>query len=62
MDPMRSVFCNGTMIIDANQFVWITMGSGIGYFVIGYLFFRSIYNICKKKFIDSREVITAVQV
>ena len=48
MDPIRSVFCNGTMIIDANDFIWITMGCGVGYFVTGYLFFRSIYNLCKK--------------
>ena len=62
MDPIHSVFCNGTMIIDANQFVWITMGSGIGYFVIGYLFFQSIFNMYKRRYVDTREVIPAVQV
>ena len=59
---MRSVFCNGTMIIDANQFVWITMGSGIGYFVIGYLIVQSIFNMCKRRYVDTREVISAIQV
>ena len=62
MDPILSVFCNGTMIIDANQFVWITMGAGVGYFVTGYLLLYSIYNLCRKRFINSHEVIPAVQV
>ena len=62
MDPIRSVFCNGTIILDANDFVWITMGAGVGYFVTGYLFLNSIYNLCRKRFINSQEVIPAIQV
>ena len=49
MDPIRSVFCNGTIILDANDFVWITMGAGVGYFVTGYLLLNSIYNFCKRR-------------
>jgi len=62
MDPIRSVFCNGTMIIDANQFVWITMGAGVGYFVTGYLLLNSIYNLCKRRYFNTSEAIPAIQV
>ena len=62
MDPIRSVFCNGTIILDANDFVWITMGAGVGYFVTGYLLLNSIYNFCRKRFINSQEVIPATHV
>ena len=54
--------CNGTIILDANEFVWITMGAGVGYFVTGYLLLNSIYFFCRKRFINSQEVIPAVQV
>ena len=62
MDPIRSVFCNGTIILDANDFVWITMGAGVGYFVTGYLFLNSIYNLCKRRCFNTSEAIPAIQV
>ena len=62
MDSIKSGFCNDTIIISVNDFVWITMGSGIGYFLICYLIIDAGYNIYKRRWINSQEVIPAVQV
>ena len=41
-DGIESVYCKGDIRISTNDFVWIVMGSGVGYFIIGKLFIRII--------------------
>jgi len=62
MIPLESVLCNSTIVIDANDFIWITMGCGVGYFVVGYLCIKSIYSQCRTRYIENQIVIPAVQV
>ena len=63
-DGIESVFCKGDIRISTNDFVWIVMGSGVGYFIIGKLFIRNIYEKCKGRYTTNRneEVVIAHQV
>ena len=63
-DGIESVFCKGDIRISTNDFVWIVMGSGVGYFIIGKLFIRNIYTKCKERYTTNRneEVVIAHQV
>ena len=63
-DGIESVFCKGDIRISTNDFVWIVMGSGVGYFIIGKLFISNIYNKCKERYMNNEdeEVVIAHQV
>ena len=62
MHHLISIYCNNTIVISTNDFIWIIMGSGIGYFVIGYLCIRSMSNYYKRRYVFSQTVIAAVHV
>ena len=63
-DGIESVFCGGEVRISTNDFVWIVMGSGVGYFIIGKLFIRIIYKKCKERYMNNEdeEIVMAQQV
>ena len=44
MNDKLSVFCDGTIVINLNHFIWITMMSGVGLYLTG---FYSVYYLCK---------------
>ena len=64
MDDIESILCNETIVITTNDFIWIVMGSGVGYFVIGYLCIRNIYKKCKERYMNNENegVVIAHQV
>jgi len=62
MDPVDSVICNGTIVIGAQDFMLISMGCGVGYFVVGYLCIKSVFDYCKKRNLENQTVIPAIQV
>ena len=62
MDPVDSVICNGTIVIGARDFMLISMGCGIGYFVSCYIIVKRIYDYCKKRNLENQTVIPAIQV
>tara|TARA_B100000945_G_scaffold310543_1_gene302630 strand:- start:482 stop:805 length:324 start_codon:yes stop_codon:yes gene_type:complete len=63
-DGMESVFCKGDITISTNNFLWIVMGSGVGYFIIGKVFIHNIYTKCKERYTTNQneEVVLAHQV
>ena len=63
-DGIESVFCKGDIKISTNDFVWIVMGSGVGYFIIGKLCISNIYKKCKERYMNNvnEEVVIAHQV
>ena len=62
MDSMESILCNGTIIINTTDFMLISMGSGIGYFIICYLCIKTTYDYYKLRVLENQEVITATHV
>ena len=59
MDLDKSVFCNKTIIINVDDLIIISMGSGVGFFLLGYLIINNLCYYCNKKIIYSQEIIYA---